>query len=104
MPYCYLTYFQRPILLLVGIVLAQLCVAQAATSVTLSASPNPAAFGAPVTLTATLTPAGATGRVTFYDGTTVVGIRTIASGAASLTTVLLPAGSRSLKAYYAGDG
>src|SRR6266699_2459842 len=70
----------------VGFLLIHLCLAHAATSVTLSASQNPATFGAPVALIATLTPASATGQVTFYDGTTVLGIRAIASGAASLST------------------
>ena len=50
------------ILLFSGISLAQ-------TSLTLTPSSNPSTFGAPVTLTAHVTPAAATGRVTFYaDG------------------------------------
>src|ERR1039458_2968802 len=70
-----------------------------ATSVTLTASPNPSQLGQAVTLTAT--PAsGTTGLATFYDGTDVLGTSTVASGAATLTTTLLPAGSRKLTAYY----
>jgi len=79
-------------------------VVQAQTTVTLSASPNPSKFGAPVVMTATLTRASASGRVTFYDGVTVLGTKPLVSGAASLATILLPAGSRQLKAYYSGDG
>ncbi|RPI12944.1 MAG: hypothetical protein EHM65_05550, partial [Acidobacteriales bacterium] len=74
-----------------------------ASTTTLAPAPNPSIFGAPVTLTATVSPSLATGRVTFYDGTTVLGVGTLASGTAALTTGLLPAGSRSLRAYYGGD-
>jgi uncharacterized repeat protein (TIGR01451 family) len=55
-----------------------------------------------VTLTATVTPVTATGKVTFYDGTTVLGTSTILSGTASLSTIMLPDGARALRAYYAG--
>jgi hypothetical protein len=75
----------------------------AQSTVTLSTSPNPSRFGAPVVLSATVTPATATGRVTFYDGVTVLGTKPLVSGAASLSTILLPAGNRKLKAYYSGD-
>ena len=67
------------------------------------AAPNPATFGQPVTLTATVSPSAATGQVTFYDGTTVLGVGTLAGGTATLHDHLLPAGSRSLRAYYGGD-
>ena len=59
--------------------------------------------GQAVTLTATVSPSAATGKVTFYDGTTVLGVGTLAGGTATLSTILLPAGSRSLRAYYGGD-
>ena len=73
------------------------------TAIAISGSPNPATFGQPVTLTAKVTPATATGNVTFYDGVTVLGIKTIAAGKATLTTSLLPSGQRSIKAFYSGD-
>ena len=60
-------------------------------------------YGQPVTLTATLTPATATGQVTFYDGTAVLGDASLSGGKAVLQTRLLPAGGRSLRAYYPGD-
>ena len=72
------------------------------TTTTLVATPNPSALGQSVTLTATVSPSAATGQVTFYDGTTVLGVGTLAGGTATLTTSLLPAGSRSLRAYYGG--
>lgn len=76
--------------------------AQATSSVNLIASPNPATYGQAVTLQATVT-AGATGKVTFYDGTTVLGVAAVSGNAATLVTKLLPAGTRYLRAYYAGD-
>ncbi len=88
---------------LCGILFSIAAMGQTATSTTLLSSPNPANLGQPVTLTATVT-AGATGNVAFYDGTTVLGISPISGIQATLTTVLLPSGARSLHAHYAGDG
>ncbi len=70
----------------------------------LATSANSITFGAPVTFTATLSPSTATGRVTFYDGVNVLGTKPIVSGSASLSTILLPTGSRRITAYYSGDG
>src|SRR5271166_5685270 len=75
---------------------------QTATTTSLTSSPNPANLGQVVTLTATVT-SGATGKVTFYDGTTILGIAAVSGGQASWSTVLLPSGARSLRAYYQGD-
>src|SRR5205807_5478514 len=47
----------------------------AATSVVLSTGSNPSQFGAPLMLTAAVTPVDAAGKITFYDGTIVLGIR-----------------------------
>jgi hypothetical protein len=82
---------------------AEPALALAASNTTLGSGPNPAVFGATVTLTATVSPSAATGNVTFYDGTTVLGVRNLAGGTATLATSLLQAGSRSLRAYYGGD-
>ncbi len=79
-----------------------LAAAQTATTTSLTASPDPAMLGHAVTLTATVT-SGASGKVTFYDGTTVLGVSTISGGQATWTTVLLPVGARSLRAHYGGD-
>ncbi len=74
----------------------------ASSTVTLASSPNPSTFGASVTLTATVTP-GATGTVTFHDGTTSLGTGTISSGVATLTTSSLAVGTHSITAQYGGD-
>jgi hypothetical protein len=68
-------------------------------TVTLGSSPNPSIFGAPVTLTATISGGGA-GKVTFYDGLTVLGTSTISGNTAVLSTTSLPSGNRSLRAFY----
>ena len=75
---------------------------QASSTVALASSLNPSAFGASVTLTATVT-SGATGTVTFHDGTTSLGTGTISSGVATLTTSSLAAGTHSITAQYGGD-
>jgi len=54
-------------------------------------------------LTATVT-SGATGKVTFYDGVTILGVGTISGAQASISTVMLPSGNRKLRAHYQGDG
>jgi hypothetical protein len=76
--------------------------AQTATTTSLVSSPNPANLGQVVTLTATVT-SGATGKVTFYDQTTVLGIASVAGGQATLATSLLLPGPHSLLARYDGD-
>jgi YVTN family beta-propeller protein len=75
---------------------------QVSSSVALASSLNPSTFGASVTLTANVTP-GATGTVTFHDGTTSLGTGTISSGVAMLTTGSLAAGTHSITAQYGGD-
>ena len=72
-------------------------------TVTLASSPNAPVFGHPVTLTATISAATASGKVTFFDGTTILGIGSVANGQAVLATTLLASGKRSLRAYYSGD-
>jgi len=75
----------------------------AVSSVTLSSNPNPST-GGPVSLSATVTGAGATttGTVTFQDGQTVLGRAALTGGQATLS-VALPGGARSLAAVYSGD-
>ena len=55
-------------------------------------------------LTASVSPSGATGSVTFYNGTTVLGNGVLSGGIARLTTSLLPAGTGHLEARHAGSG
>jgi len=69
----------------------------------LSTSPNPSLFGSPVQLAASVTPALASGNVTFYDGATVLGSAKLNAGQATLSTITLLAGARSVRAYYGGD-
>ena len=74
-----------------------------ATSTALSASATSVSLGMPVQLTATVTPAAATGNVQFKDGATSLGTAASAGGVATLTTTSLAAGSHSITAVYAGD-
>jgi hypothetical protein len=74
-----------------------------ATTTTLASSVNPSAYGQSVTLTATVSPSTATGVVTYYDGVTILEIEKVTGGQAALKTILLAAGSRSLRAYYGGS-
>ena len=79
---------------------------RAITGTTTSLATNPAGsvgFGQPVVLTATVSPAGATGKVTFYDGASYLGAATLSGTTATYTTRLLASGPRSLRAYYLGD-
>jgi len=74
-------------------------------SLTLSVPPSPQQ-GQTVTLSAQLAPAPGTGAtVVFYDGTTVLGFASVASGSASFTTSLLSAGPdpHMLRAYFPGN-
>jgi uncharacterized protein (TIGR03437 family) len=75
---------------------------QQAANITLSASPNPSAFGQTVTFTAGV-PAGATGAVTFtIDGTAQAPID-ISAGQVTLTVSNLTVGKHTLGAGYSGD-
>src|SRR6185312_6834302 len=60
-------------------------------------------LGAPVNLTAIVSSGVATGNVVFFDGVNLLGTAPLAGGQASLTTRLLPSGSRALSALYSGD-
>ena len=78
----------------------------AATTVAITASVNPATFGNPLLLTATVSGTGAvaTGTVTFLDAGVSIGTGTLnASGVATFTTTTLALGSHTLVASYAGD-
>jgi hypothetical protein len=63
-----------------------------------------AQFGQAVTLTAHVLPTGATGKVLFLDGVSVLGVSTLNfSGIAEFNTLRLPAGTHSLRVVYGGD-
>ncbi len=80
-----------------------LTVVATSTTTTLVAAPSSTQYGDPVTLTATVT-AGATGTVSFYDGTVLLGTGTVSNGVATLTTTTLVAGTHTITAVYNGDG
>ena len=72
-------------------------------STVLTTTPNPSAYGAPVTLTLTVTPSAATGTVQFNNGATILGTVNLVNGQARLTVNSLPIGANPLIAYYPGD-
>lgn len=57
-----------------------------------------------MTLTATVDPSSATGKITFYDGAVVLGTSTLSAGTAVLFVELNATGSLSMTARYPGDG
>lgn len=78
-----------------------------ATSTSLTASPNPASVGQPVTFTATVNPSPTgtpSGTVSFYSGATLLGTATVdPSGVAVLTISNLALGSNLISAVYSGN-
>jgi hypothetical protein len=72
-------------------------------SVVLQASPSSLVIGYSATLTATVSPAAATGTVTFYDGAVEIGSATVAGGTATFVNTFRTAGPQSLTAVYSGD-
>jgi sugar lactone lactonase YvrE len=82
-------------------------VQNANTQIALSASANPATYGVPLTLTATISSDGsvATGTVSFSDGSNTIGSAPLnAIGVAALTLSTLAPGNNSIVASYVGDG
>ncbi len=82
-----------------------IAVGVAQTTTSLTSSPNPSSFGQNVILTAAVSPANATGTVTFEDGATTLGNGAVAlsGNTAVLAVSTLSAGSHSLTAFYSGD-
>ncbi len=72
------------------------------TTTLLSLSANPLSIGQPETLTATVSPAAATGLVTFSDGGNALGNASLSGGRASLPANFA-AGTHALMAAYSGD-
>jgi hypothetical protein len=75
------------------------------TTTTLAASPNPATFGQPVAITATVASLSGTpiGKVTFKNGSASLGSVALSGGGATLATTTLSAGTKSVTAVYAGN-
>jgi hypothetical protein len=84
-----------------------LCSVATATSLSLTSSLNPSAYGEAVTFTAAVSPnSGPTGAVTFSaDGTTLAGCGAVglSGGAAECAAATLGAGSHAIAATYSGD-
>jgi hypothetical protein len=72
-------------------------------SVVLQVDPSTLFIGYSATLMATVSPAQATGTVTFYDGTILLGSASVTGGTASLVHPFMVSGSQSLTAFYSGD-
>src|SRR5207302_545968 len=83
--------------------LVQDVTAASGSDILMTSAPNPSGLSQPVLLSAFVSPPSAKGKVTFYEGTTVLGIAEVANGKANLNTILLPTGAGSLRAYYSGD-
>ena len=76
----------------------------APTSTTLATVPSSPGAGTPLTLTAQIVPASATGTVLFRDATLgTLGELSVVRGAASLTLPALPAAQYTITARYSGD-
>lgn len=77
---------------------------QSSTTIALVTNASPGLLGQPITFTATVTaPGAATGTVTFHDGNVVLGMQSLTSGSASITTSALATGTHSIMASYGGD-
>ncbi|QEE29600.1 DUF3500 domain-containing protein [Terriglobus albidus] len=73
------------------------------TTTTLTSSATSAISGTSITLTAAVSPSGATGTVTFYDGSTSIGTGTLSSGATNISTSSLSVGTHTITATYGGN-
>jgi len=81
-------------------------VSPAGSTTAVTSSLNPSTFGTSVTFTATVTPAISgtpTGNVTFMDGATSLGTRSLGNGKATLALTTLSKGSHTITAVYAGS-
>jgi len=72
-------------------------------AVVLQVSPTMLVIGDSAELTANISPTTATGTVTFYDGTSAIGVSTVTGGIASVMNHFLSPGAQSLTAVYNGD-
>ena len=77
----------------------------ASSSIAISSSTNPEAYGLNVILYGTISSTSATGSVTYYNGASNMGTSVVGSGGVSaLSTTTLPVGTNSITAHYSGDG
>ncbi|MDB5861704.1 MAG: Rhs protein-like protein [Ramlibacter sp.] len=90
-------------LLATVVLLPVLAAAQTSSSTGLTTTASPSTAGQGITLTATVTGATPTGTVTFLDGATSLGVRSLSGGVAKLAVSTLVVGAHTLTASYAGD-
>ena len=76
---------------------------RATTSVAMTSSVTTPKYGQTVTLVSTVTPGVATGSITFYDGTSALGLGNITNGIVSFATSALSIATHSITAVYSGD-
>jgi hypothetical protein len=74
------------------------------TTTAFTTAPNPSYYAQPVVLNASVTPATASGSVSFFEGPALVGSGTLVGGVATTSVATLNAGTHSLTAVYGGDG
>src|SRR5690242_17760080 len=92
------------ITVLIFALLSQNASATTSTSTALTSSLNPSTSGAPVTFTATVSPAVPNSEtVTFYDGITAIGTGVTSGSVATFTTSSLSVGTHQINATYLGD-
>jgi hypothetical protein len=75
-----------------------------AVSISLSVPASPALINQPVTMTASVSPASASGSVFFYDGVNPLGVAAISGGKAVRSTIMSVAGRHVLSAVVVGSG
>jgi hypothetical protein len=81
-------------------------IGDAASTVVLTSSMNPAVYGQPVTLTATVTDSAGlipTGFAVFAEGSTVYGTVSLSGGTAQIVLPTITAGKHTITAQYSGD-
>jgi len=78
-------------------------VTQAPTSTSLTSSANPSVRNKPVSFTATVSPASATGSVKFFDGATLLATVNLSAGSGTFITSSLAPGTHSITAVYGGS-
>jgi hypothetical protein len=97
------SWFPISVALIVVIIAASsVAAAQNDSSVSLSSSQTPSTFGTPVTFTATVI-SGATGTITFHDGSSTLASATLVGSVATYSTSALQAGAHAIQASYSGD-
>ncbi len=72
-------------------------------TVELQVAPSSLFIGDSATLTASISPAEATGTVVFYVGTQAIGTSPVVAGTATYVKLLMVSGSQSVTAVYSGD-